>query len=181
MSETNDDIYIGGKEKRDVIIENYNPKWKLKYQSHANNISKALGNTALLIEHIGSTSVEGLAAKPIIDILVVVEDSSDETSYKQKMEDAGYVLYIREPDWYEHRMFRPPTKNANIHFYSEGCEEIQRVRVFRDWLRTHPNDRLRYEKVKRELAKQDWECLDDYAQAKTEVVESIIAKACKPS
>jgi len=180
MTEINKgDIYIGGKEKCHANIVDYNPNWKLNYQFHAEKIAKALGSQALLIEHIGSTSVKGLAAKPVIDILVVVRDSSDERSYVRKMIDAGYILRIREPDWHEHRMFRNPTKDANIHFYSKGCTEISRVLNFRDWLRTHPKDCLRYESNKRKLSKQDWECVDDYAQAKTEIIEMILEKTDK--
>lgn len=180
MNEPNcDDIYIGGKEKRDIIIVDYDPEWKITYLTHAQKIKNALGPKALLIEHIGSTSVEGLAAKPVIDILVVVKDSSDESFYMEEMENAGYELRIREPDWHEHRMFRTPQKDVHIHFYSEGCNEISRVLTFRDWLRSNTEDCLRYEKVKRKLAHKDWECANDYALAKTDIVEEILKKESK--
>ena len=94
----------------------------------------------------------GLAAKPIIDILVEVPDSAGESAYLPQLEEAGYELHVREPDWYEHRMFRTPEKDVHIHLYSVGCEEIERVLTFRDRLRRNSDDRSRYEQVKRELA-----------------------------
>ncbi len=173
----NDDIYIGGKEKRNIIIVDYDPEWKTQYRHHAQQIRKALGAKALLLVHIGSTSVEGMAAKPVIDILVVVKDSSNESAYVPQMESAGYQLRIREPDWHEHRMFRTSKKDVHVHFYTDGCVEIDRVLRFRDWLRNYPEDCKRYETVKRELARQDWDCGDDYATAKTGIITEILGKA----
>ena len=119
-------------------------------------ISEALGESALRIEHIGSTSVWGVAAKPIIDIVVVVADSADESSYVPQMEGAGYVLRVREPYWNEHRMFRTREKDVHIHIYSVGCSEIQRNLAFRNRLRRSVNDKNRYERTKRELASNCW-------------------------
>ena len=93
-------------------------------------IGKALGNAALRIEHIGSTSVPGLAAKPIVDILLVVENSGDETSYLPRLEEAGYELRVREPDFHEHRMLRTPTRDVHVHVYSPSSPEIERCLVF---------------------------------------------------
>jgi GrpB-like predicted nucleotidyltransferase (UPF0157 family) len=170
-------VHIGGVEKRDIVIVDYDPSWPDVFQTHATIIAQALGNVALRIEHMGSTAVPGLAAKPIIDILLVVEDSGDEAAYLPKMETAGYELRIREPDWHQHRMFRTPERNVHIHVYSLGCPEIDRVILFRDRLRCSPNDRKRYEQTKRRLSEQSWECMDDYAGEKSEVVEDIIAAA----
>jgi hypothetical protein len=75
-----------------------------------------LGCQALQIEHIGSTAVPSLAAKPIIDILLVVADSSDEPAYVAILEFAGYFLRIREPNWHEHRMFKGPGRDINLFF-----------------------------------------------------------------
>jgi GrpB-like predicted nucleotidyltransferase (UPF0157 family) len=119
--------------------------------------------------------VPGLAAKPIIDILVVVKDSADESVYLRQMEAAGYVLRVREPDWYEHRMFRTPDKDVHVHMYSDGCPEITRTLTFRDRLRRNSDDRTRYEQTKRQLATQDWSDMDAYAQGKTVVIEDLIA------
>ncbi len=164
---------IGGVEKREIRILDYDPDWPKQFETHAKIIADALGNSALRIEHIGSTSVPGLAAKPIIDILVAVQDSADESAYLPRLEAAGYVLRVREPDWNEHRMFRTREKDVHIHIYSTGCPEIQRNLTFRDRLRRNTDDRHRYEQTKRELAAKDWPDMNAYAQAKTEVIESI--------
>lgn len=166
---------IGGVEKRRIEIHDYDPNWPHKFETHARIIAGALGDSALRIEHIGSTSVPGLAAKPIIDILVVVQDSRDESTYLPALEAAGYVLRVREPDWNEHRMFKTPEQDVHIHIYSAGCPEIQRNLIFRDRLRRNIDDRRRYEQTKRELATKDWPDMNAYADAKTEVIESIIA------
>jgi GrpB-like predicted nucleotidyltransferase (UPF0157 family) len=168
---------IGGVEKRRIEIRDYDANWPKQFETHARIIAHALSNAALTIEHIGSTSVAGLAAKPIVDILVVVQDSANESSYLPQLEAAGYVLRVREPEWHEHRMFRTPERDVHVHVYSIGCPEIQRNLIFRDRLRQNVNDRRRYEQTKRELATQDWADMNDYAQAKTEVIESIISSA----
>ncbi len=168
---------IGGVEKREIKIVDFNPNWPQNFETHSKIIAGALGGSALRIEHIGSTSVPGLAAKPIIDILVVVADSADESAYLPQLEAAGYVLRVREPDWNEHRMFRSPEKDVYIHIYSAGCPEIQRNLTFRDRLRRNLDDRRRYEQMKRELAAKEWPDTNAYADANTEVIESIIAAA----
>ena len=168
---------IGGAEKREITIVDYDPVWPGKFARHAAILGDALGPAALRIEHIGSTSVPGLAAKPIIDILVVVADSADEGAYLPQLEATGYVLRVREPDWNEHRMFRTPERNVHVHIYSADCPEIERNLTFRDRLRRNGEDRQRYEKTKRELATGDWPDMNAYAQAKTELIESILAAA----
>lgn len=166
---------IGGAEKRKIKIVDYDTDWPKKFETHARVIADALGGSALRIEHIGSTSVPGLAAKPIIDILVVVQDSTDESAYLPQLEAAGYTLRVREPEWNEHRMFRTPEKDVHIHVYSTGCPEIERNLMFRDRLRRNIDDRRRYEQTKRELAAREWSDMNTYAEAKTEVIESIMA------
>jgi GrpB-like predicted nucleotidyltransferase (UPF0157 family) len=166
---------IGGAEKREIKISDYDPDWPKKFEQHSKRIADALGDTALRIEHIGSTSVPGLAAKPIIDILVVVQNSADESAYLAQLEAAGYVLRVREPEWNEHRMFRTPEKDVHVHIYSVSCPEIQRNLTFRDRLRHNSDDRSRYEQTKRELSAIEWPDMNAYAEAKTEVIESIIA------
>jgi GrpB-like predicted nucleotidyltransferase (UPF0157 family) len=166
---------IGGVEKRQIKLLDYDPAWPQKFEAHARRIAGALGDSALRIEHVGSTSVPGLAAKPIIDILVVVPNSADESAYLSQLEAAGYILRVREPDWNEHRMFRTLGQDVHIHVYSADCPEIRRVMVFRDRLRRNRADRRRYEQAKRELAAQEWADMNAYADAKTEMIESIIA------
>jgi GrpB-like predicted nucleotidyltransferase (UPF0157 family) len=166
---------IGGVEKRDIKIAEYDSTWPALFAKHAKIIGDLLGSAAWRIEHIGSTSVPGLAAKPIIDILVVVKDSTDESVYLRQLEAAGYVLRVREPDWHEHRMFRTRDKDVHVHVYSDGCPEIARNLTFRDRLRRNANDRTRYEQTKRQLATQDWSDMNAYAEAKTDVIEDVIA------
>lgn len=168
---------IGGVEKVKIKVVDYDPEWPKKFEAHAGIIADALGSTPLLIEHIGSTSVPDLAAKPIIDILVVVRDSADEPAYLPHLAAAGYALRVREPDWNEHRMLRTPEKDVHVHVYSVGCTEIERNLTFRNRLRHNADDRRRYERIKRELASKEWPDMNAYADAKTEVIESILAAA----
>ena len=166
---------IGEREQSAIKIYDYDSDWPKKFEKHARIIAGALGDAAQRIEHIGSTSVPGLGAKPIVDILVVVTDSTDESTYLPQLEAAGYVLRVREPDWNEHRMFRTPEKDVHIHIYSTGCPEIQRNLIFRDRLRRNIHDRLRYEQTKRQLAAKDLPDHQAYTDGKTEVIESVIA------
>jgi GrpB-like predicted nucleotidyltransferase (UPF0157 family) len=166
---------IGGIEKREIIIADYDPAWPAKFEIHHSAIAGALGAAALRIEHIGSTSVPRLAAKPIIDILAVVKSSANESAYLPQLEAAGYVLRVREPGWNEHRMLRTPEKDVHVHIYSAGCDEVKRILSFRDHLRSNAQDRQRYEQVKRALARADWRDMNAYAAAKTEVIESLIS------
>jgi GrpB-like predicted nucleotidyltransferase (UPF0157 family) len=136
-----------------------------------------LGAKALVVEHVGSTSVPGLAAKPIIDLVLSVADSSDEEPYVPALEAEGYVLTIREDDWYEHRMFKGPDTNVNLHVFSDGAIEVDRMVAFRDHLRVNADDRRHYESVKRQLASQHWHFVQNYADAKSLVVEEIMRRA----
>ena len=160
-----------------IQIVDYNPDWSQLFEREAERIRAALGDRILLLEHVGSTSVPGLAAKPIIDLLLVVDDSADELSYIPDLEAAGYVLRIREPDWYEHRMFKGPDTDINLHVFSLGCPEIDRMLLFRNWLRSNASDRQLYECTKRELARLNWKYTQNYADAKTAVIEDILMRA----
>jgi GrpB-like predicted nucleotidyltransferase (UPF0157 family) len=160
-----------------IQVVDHDPDWPRLFEREAERIGAVLGERVVQLEHVGSTSVPGLAAKPIIDILLVVPDSSDEPAYVPDLEAAGYVLVIREPEWFQHRCFKGPDTNVNLHVYSPGCPEIERYLVFRERLRAHPDDRAHYQQVKRELAERDWTYVQEYADAKTEVVEGIIARA----
>ena len=141
------------------------------------NESKALGSRALSIDHVGSTSVPGLAAKPIIDIAVTVADSTNEAAYVPDLEAAGYQLRIREPDWFEHRLFKGPEVDVNLHLFSRDCVEVERMIVFRDRLRTNDDDRHLYECTKRELASRRWKYVQHYANAKSEVITTILKRS----
>jgi GrpB-like predicted nucleotidyltransferase (UPF0157 family) len=163
-----------------VVLVDYDPAWPRLFVRESERINSTLGRNALAIEHVGSTSVPGLAAKPVIDILLVVANSADESSYAPALEKAGYVLGIREPEWHEHRMFKGPDTNINLHVFSQGDDEIERMLVFRDWLRGNSADRDLYLAAKHELAGQSWKYVQNYADAKSKVVESIIARARRP-
>jgi GrpB-like predicted nucleotidyltransferase (UPF0157 family) len=167
---------IGGTEKRPIVIVDYDPGWPEMFRHHADKISAALGDRAIQVEHIGSTSVPGLAAKPIIDIVLAVQDSSNEDSYLASLIAAGYELRVREPEWNEHRMFRTLERDVHLHVFSDGSSEIERNIEFRDWLRIHEDDRKQYESVKRSLASEDWPIMQAYADAKTDVIQQIIAR-----
>jgi GrpB-like predicted nucleotidyltransferase (UPF0157 family) len=163
-----------------IVIADYNPAWPSWFAWDRARILEALGDLALAIEHVGSTSVPGLSAKPIIDILLEVEDSADE-SYVPALEAQGYELRIREPDWLEHRLLRRRAEphDVNVHVFSQNhaAKEIARMLNFRDWLRTHEDDRSRYAATKRELSTREWRYVQDYADAKTTVIEEILTKA----
>jgi GrpB-like predicted nucleotidyltransferase (UPF0157 family) len=160
-----------------VTLAEYDPAWPRLYEREAARVRSALGDEALLIEHVGSTAVPGLAAKPRIDIALAVADSSDEAGYAPRLEAAGYELRIREPDWHEHRLFKGPDTDVNLHVFSAGCPEIERMVRFRDHLRAHDDDRLLYEQTKRSLAQRTWRYTQNYADAKTPVVEEILSRA----
>ena len=159
-----------------IHLAEYDPEWPRLYEREAERIGAALGPKVLRIEHVGSTSVPGLAAKPLIDIALVVADTTDEDAYVPPLEAAGYVLRIREPDWFEHRLFKGPDTNVNVHTFSEGCDEVDRMVGFRDWLRAHDEDRDLYLAAKRELAQREWRYVQNYADAKSAVVRDILAR-----
>ena len=160
-----------------IQLVDYDPAWPGLFEREAARIRSVLGDRVRLLEHAGSTSVPGLAAKPVIDIILAVTDSADEAGYVRAMEAAGYVLRIREPGWHEHRLFKGPDTDVNLHVFSAGCPEIERMLLFRDRLRSDAAERGRYERTKRELASREWRYVQHYADAKGEVVEAIIERA----
>jgi GrpB-like predicted nucleotidyltransferase (UPF0157 family) len=164
-----------------IQIVDYDPEWPRLFEREEARMTALLGDRVVALEHAGSTSVPGLAAKPIIDIVLVVADSADEASYVPALEAAGYRLRIREPDWFEHRLLKGPDIDINLHVFSAGCPEIGRMLRFRDHLRANDADRRLYEQTKRELAGRDWKYTQNYADAKTAVVEQIIARAERQS
>jgi len=165
---------VGGIEKRALVLVDYDPQWREAYVEHERRIRAALGRAAVDIEHIGSTSVPGLAAKPIIDVLVTVEDITAEETYLDPLLGAGYRLRVREPG---HRMVRTPARDVHVHVLEVGAEAAEDYLLFRDHLRAHPEDRDLYERTKRALIAQDWADMNDYADAKTGVVTEIKERA----
>jgi GrpB-like predicted nucleotidyltransferase (UPF0157 family) len=159
-----------------IYLAPYDPTWPDLYDSEERRIRAALGNLALQVEHVGSTSVPGLSAKPIIDIDLVVADTTDETAYVPALVNAGYVLRGREPDWHQHRLFRGTHPKVNLHVFTLGCREIPRMLEFRDLLRSNDGERDLYLRRKQELAAQTWKYVQNYADAKSDVVEDIIGR-----
>jgi GrpB-like predicted nucleotidyltransferase (UPF0157 family) len=163
-----------------VVLADYDPAWPSLYRREAERVRAALGSRVLALEHVGSTAVPGLAAKPVVDIVLVVESSADEEAYVPPLEAVGFVLRIREPGWYEHRLLKGAGTPVNLHVFSRGCREVERMLRFRDRLRTSDADRELYERTKRELARRDWKYTQDYADAKAAVVGEILARAGGP-
>jgi GrpB-like predicted nucleotidyltransferase (UPF0157 family) len=174
-----DRAWIDGAPRHDAPIHlaPYDAAWPSLYEREAARLRGVLGARVVRLEHVGSTSVPGLSAKPVIDIVLVVPDSANEDAYVPDLLAAGYRLTIREPDWHEHRLFKGPDTNINLHTFSPGSSEVRRMLAFRDRLRTHPDELAAYEATKRELAARRWAFVQDYADAKGEVVEAIIARA----
>jgi len=159
-----------------IHVVDYDPTWPDLYAREEARIRSLLGDSVVLVDHVGSTSVPGLAAKPIIDIDLVVPDPADEDAYIPRLVAAGYRHIIREPGWHEHRLLKGPDTNINLHVFPPNCPEVIRHQVFREWLRTHADDRERYAAVKRDLAGR----VDDiraYSEAKNEVIDDIYRKA----
>ena len=153
------------------------PGWPRQYAVVAARIRQALGSVAVVVEHVGSTSVPGLAAKPFIDVLLLVPEPSDEAAYIPQLETAGFLLHVREPAWHQHRFLRAHDPEVQIHVFAVGSEEAERMLLFRDRLRVNEDERALYEETKRRLAARSWTRVQDYADAKSEVVEEVIARA----
>jgi GrpB-like predicted nucleotidyltransferase (UPF0157 family) len=164
---------VGGRERREIVIAEYDPQWPRRFERERAKIAAALGERALAIEHVGSTAVPGLAAKPIVDVLVAVADAEDDANVAS-LEAAGYELRVREPG---HRMVRTPARDVHVHLWSDSDPEIARTLRFRDRLRADEADRDAYERLKRELAARRWRDMNEYAEAKSPLVAEILARA----
>lgn len=160
-----------------VCIREYDPTWPDRYEIERGRIVHALGDMPITIEHGGSTSVPGLPAKPIIDIVMTVPDSTDEDAYFPGLLSVGYTFTLREPEWSEHRLFNRDWPRVNLHIYSTGCDEVDTMLLFRDHLRRDAADRELYAAVKRELASRQWAIVQDYADAKSDIVADIMSRA----
>jgi GrpB-like predicted nucleotidyltransferase (UPF0157 family) len=169
-----DAVLVGGRERRAVVLAEPDPTWPATFERHRMVIGGALGARARRIDHVGSTSVPGLAAKPIVDIQVTVDDPDDEPAFGPALELAGYRLRVRER---RHRMFRTPARDVHVHVWASGSEDERRHLLFRDWLRADDSDRARYEDTKRRLARRRWRDMNYYAEAKAPVIAEIIERA----
>ena len=169
-----DAVLIGGLRPRTVELAEYDSEWPQRYAVERARIASTLGEIARRIDHIGSTAVPGLAAKPIVDIQVCVDDPDNEDVYRHALEAVGYELRVREPG---HRMFRTPEGDVQVHIWVAGGNDELRHLQFRDWLRSHPEDRDLYEQTKRGLADREWRDVNFYARAKGPTIEAILARA----
>ena len=174
-----DTITIGGATPLSEPIElrGYDPEWPAVYERAKAQIRSFLGVRVMRIEHVGSTAVPGLCAKPVVDIALEVADSDAEETYVADLEAAGYALRIREPDWFGHRLFVRPGARVNLHVFSVGCDEVAAMLRFRDHIRANAADREIYASAKRELARRSWTYGQQYADAKSGVVREIMARA----
>jgi GrpB-like predicted nucleotidyltransferase (UPF0157 family) len=169
-----DAVLIGGREPANIVVVDYDDAWPARFEVLAGQVRRALGPRVVRLEHIGSTSVPGLAAKPLIDMLLLVDDVQDEAAFVPPLVAAGFELRVREPD---HRMFRTPQRDMHLHVYADGRPEARDYLDLRDWLRVSSADRTLYANVKRHLAQRQWADMNDYADAKTDVVLDILARA----
>ena len=166
-------VRVGGPKPRDIRVVPYDAGWPAAYEGIAVLVRAALGDRVLDLSHVGSTSVPGLAAKPVIDVDLTVADSADEAAYLPDLEAAGFVLRIREPDWEQHRLLTDPDLTTNLHVFSPGSPELARHVVFRDWLRTHDADRAAYASLKSELGTRGFTDGMDYNNHKAALVYDI--------
>ncbi|MGO4689200.1 GrpB family protein [Glaciibacter sp. 2TAF33] len=165
---------VGGTEPLELELHSYDERWVGLYLDHRRRILNALGAANVGVEHIGSSSVPGLAAKPIIDIVVTVEDITAEEDYLDPLLVAGYELRAREPG---HRLVRTPTRDVHVHVYEQGDPAVLEYLLLRDWLRSNTDDRALYESTKRSLLRSRWNDMNSYADAETDVILAIKARA----
>ena len=159
-----------------VCLAAYSTEWPRTFEAEHDRIVSALGDVALEVHHAGSTSVPGLRAKPIIDIALVVPDTTDEGAYVPPLEAIGYTFRLREPEWFEHRLLRHDVPAVNLHVFPPRCTEVTRMLAFRDHLRLNDQDRLVYESTKAALSEREWPTVQDYANAKDDVVADIMSR-----
>src|SRR6478609_10268510 len=148
------DPWVPGREPRPYRIEvvEYDDRWPGDFERVAGVVRGALGDRVLELHHVGSTSVVGLPAKPVIDVDLVVADPADEASYIPDLEAAGLVHTVREPWWHEHRLLKLADPTSHVHVFGPNCPEVVRHLMFQAWLRDHPDDLATYAEAKRTAA-----------------------------
>jgi GrpB-like predicted nucleotidyltransferase (UPF0157 family) len=164
----------------DIEVTGPDPDWPRYYDDLASRIRKVLGWRVLQLNHVGSTSVQGLAAKPVIDIDLTVADPGREQDYVPALETIGFQLVIREPWWYSHRALRADEPRCNLHVFGFDSPELVRHRIFRDWLRGNPDERDRYAAAKRQAASEanaGGEHVMQYNARKQQVIREIYHRA----
>lgn len=161
-----------------VIIAPYDPEWPELFRRLGARLRGALGDVALRIDHIGSTSIPGLAAKPIIDVQISVASFDPLDAYRIPLESVGFVWRADNPELTK-RYFResPGDRRTHIHVRRAGSFSEQFPLLFRDYMRTHPEDAERYAALKHMLAEQYAEDRHGYVEAKGPFVWQTIRKA----
>lgn len=166
---------LGQPQIENIEVKAYDNVWKTQFQILRNSIDIALAGKAFAIEHVGSTAVPGLPAKPVIDIDVIVDDPESEDAYVPALAAMGYILTVRERSWYQHRMLRHDSPRVNVHVFGPNCPEHIRHLLFRDWLCTHLEDRNLYAEAKLQ-AQEGVDTAQAYNMKKQAAVRAIYAK-----
>ncbi|KAL7939146.1 grpb/dephospho-CoA kinase [Trichoderma chlorosporum] len=163
-----------------IEIVEPDPSWPEAFNAFKSSIVSALGPTLVSLEHVGSTSVPGLPAKPVIDMDLTVVDVLDEASYVPQLEAAGFHFLFREPGWHQHRFLVGYEPSANLHVFGPDCSETVRHKIFRDWLRKTPADREQYGAVKKvaaEASRKANETMNEYNDRKNDTIQQILDRA----
>lgn len=173
--------YVAGAGPGSVVqVVDPDPQWPERFDTLAARIEGALGWRAIVVEHVGSTAVPGLPAKPIIDIDLTVADPDDEGAYVPALEAAGFELRVREPWWFGHRVLRAREPACHLHVFGFDSPELVKHRIFRDWLRGNPAEAELYGRAKREAAAAATAAAEhsmQYNARKQEVVRAIYERA----
>ncbi|KAL4908266.1 hypothetical protein BDW74DRAFT_174953 [Aspergillus multicolor] len=173
---------ISKRPQKCIEIVEPDPTWPAAFAVLEARIKAAISQDNLVyIQHVGSTSVPNLPAKAVIDIDVVVADPTAEETYVAALEKAGFQFLLREPPWYEHRLFGCDDPYANVHVFGPDSPEVVRHGLFRDWLRDPKNevDRELYANVKRQAASESrkvGETVNEYNERKEPVIREILKK-----
>jgi GrpB-like predicted nucleotidyltransferase (UPF0157 family) len=170
-------LRVGNPKPRTVTVIPYDAGWPAAFDDVRRRVLAALGDRVLALDHVGSTSVPGLAAKPVIDVDLTVADSADEAAYVPDLEAAGFELRLREPDWEEHRLLTDRDLTINLHVFSPGAVEPRRHLLFRQWLRGNSEDCERYAATKTELSARGFTNGMDYNNHKAALVYDIYERA----
>ena len=175
--------WVGEPRRLPLVVVEPDPSWPEQFEQLAGRIRRALGDQVLAVEHVGSTSVPDLPAKAIIDIDVIVAEPANESTYVPALEQVGFSLQLREPRWHEHRLLVATAPAANVHVFGPDSPEPIRHRMFRDWLRDHPDDRARYAEAKRtsaDVSNAAGEAVMHYNLRKQPVVREILDRMFRP-
>ncbi|WP_137291822.1 GrpB family protein [Nocardioides dongxiaopingii] len=169
-------VAVSARAPETVEVVPPDPAWSQWYDAVCSRVVAALGEQVVSIAHVGSTSVPGLPAKPVVDVDLLVPDPADEEAWLPQLEAAGFELRVREPEWEEHRCLRGTDPACNLHVFAPDSRESRRHRMFGAWLRTHPADRELYASVKQEVARRGFTDAMLYNNEKAWVIYDLYEK-----